>query len=109
MSFKFCYRVVYPEDVDLQQPSSPTEKNGGQSGPSSVSPKNSSRPKGRRGRPVRGRRTKQPGTDKNTRKEERGRVPVDSSTLQESENNEDVELKEDSTPVEEVPKVCKCI
>ncbi|XP_034243908.1 uncharacterized protein LOC117646741 isoform X2 [Thrips palmi] len=98
---RIVYRVVYPEDVDLQQPSSPT------GGPGSMSAKSSSRVKGRRGRPVRSKRSKQPGTDRSSLKAERGFVSEDPATLQVADNGKEVESKDDSTPAEEAPKIDK--
>lgn len=101
---RIVYRVVYPEDVDLQQPSSPIERSGGVG---SQSAKSSSRTKGSRGRPVRKRRTKQPGTDKNTTKSERGNAPLDSTLSPAADIVKESDLKDESTPVEEAPKVDK--
>lgn len=98
---------MYPEDVDLQQPSSPAERIGGPAGQLSKTSKVGT--KGRRGRPVRGRRSKQPGIDRSTPKAERGHSPVDFSTLETTDNGKEVELKDNTTPAEEAPKVCEWI
>lgn len=98
---RIVYRVVYPEDVDLQQPTSPTEITGGSVGQPL---KNASRLKGKKGRPKKGRRTKQLGVEKHTNKLSQVSIPSDPSSSQ-PVGVKSCNTREENGQPDEVPKV----
>ncbi|KAK3915011.1 Zinc finger protein 839 [Frankliniella fusca] len=100
---RIVYRVVYPEDVDLQQPSSPTEISGG---PASHSSKTANRLKGKRGRPKIGRRTKPLVMEKHNHKSAPVSAPTDTSNSLITDGKKSSSREENAQP-EEVPKVEK--
>lgn len=101
--FLFSLRVVYPEDVDLQQPTSPTDKVGN----TNHSGKVPNRSKGRRGRPKRTKRVKLSASEKIVTNVDQGGPSQDNqnspvTSLKKMDQREEVPNVEDTPKVSEV-------
>lgn len=103
---RIVYRVVYPEDVDLQQPPSSNDLNRNST---TQLPKSAGQANGRRGKPGRPKKTrrgKKINSEKHVEKTDQVAFPSGSSVLKPSEPIRDVVMEENGFQ-EEIPKVEK--